>query len=126
MLAKDLPVLNEAAETVYHISLDDKIRERCEAREDFFRRQKTTERLIERQKNALKEQEQQLIRQKEILSEKDAQLSEKDAQLSEQKVQLSEQKAQLSEKDAQLSEKDKQIAQMKELLRSKGVDPEQI
>ena len=119
MLAKDLPVLNEAAETVYHISLDDKIRERCEAREDFFRRQKTTERLIERQQNTLKEQEQQLIRQKEILFEKEKQLSEKDVQLSEKDVQL-------SEKDVQLSEKDKQIAQMKELLRSKGINPEQI
>ena len=133
MLAQELPVLNEAAETVYHISLDDKIRERCEAREDFFRRQRTTERLIERQKNALKEQEQQLTRQKEILSEqekqlskKDAQLFEKDAQLSEQKAQLSEQKAQLSEQKAQLSEQEKRIAQMTELLRSNGINPEQI
>ena len=81
MLANDLPVLNEAAETVYHISLDDKIRERCEAREDFFRRQKTTERLLERQRNALKEQEEQL--------------TEKDRQLTEQKAQLTEQKAQI-------------------------------
>ena len=119
MLAKDLPVLNEAAETVYHISLDDKIRERCEAREDFFRRQKTTERLIERQQNTLKEQEQQLIRQKEILFEKEKQLSEKDVQLSEKDVQL-------SEKDVQLSEQEKKIAKMEELLRSKGIDLEQI
>ena len=78
MLANDLPVLNEAAETIYHISLNDQIRERCEAREDFFRRQRTTEHLLQLQQNELEEQRKQL-------SEKDQQISEKDQQLERMK-----------------------------------------
>ncbi|MBR1743089.1 MAG: Rpn family recombination-promoting nuclease/putative transposase, partial [Lachnospiraceae bacterium] len=97
MLAKDLPVLDEAAETIYHISLDDKIRERCEAREDFFRRQRTTERLMERQENRIKEQKQQIEDQEQTISEQKNQISEQKNQISEQKNQISEQKNQISE-----------------------------
>ena len=55
------------------MSLNDQIRERCEAREDFFRRQRTTEHLLQLQQNELEEQRKQL-------SEKDQQISEKDQQ----------------------------------------------
>ena len=85
MLAKDLPVLDEAAETIYHISLDDKIRERCEAREDFFRRQRTTERLMERQENRIKEQKQQIEDQEQTISEQKNQISEQQEQIARMK-----------------------------------------
>lgn len=92
MLAQDLPVLNEAAETVYHISLDDKIRERCEAREDFFRRQRTTERLMERKENRIKEQDQLIKTQEEQISEQQERISEQQERISEQQEQISRMK----------------------------------
>ena len=86
MLAKDLPVLDEAAETIYHISLDQRIRDRCEAREDFFRRQRTTERLLERQENKIKEQQGQITEQQEKIAEQQEQIARMKQLMSEKGI----------------------------------------
>ena len=105
MLTKDLPVIEDAAETVYHISLDDRIREQCEAREDFYRRQRTTERLIELQKEQIMAQQ--------------GQIQKKDEQIVAQQ-------GQIQKRDEQIQEKDEQIQKMKQLLLSKGIDSDQL
>ena len=66
-----------------------KIRQRCQAREDYYH---STNGLYRNYAKAQKE-----------LAEKDQQLSEKDQQLSEKNQQLSEKDQQLSEKNQQLS-----------------------
>ena len=46
MLAKNDPTLQEAAVAVWHLSLDEKIRQMCEAREDYYRRTAGREALL--------------------------------------------------------------------------------
>ena len=46
MLAKNDPTLQEAAVAVWHLSLDEKIRQICEAREDYYRRTAGREALL--------------------------------------------------------------------------------
>ena len=97
MLAQDNDYIREASETVYHLTQEEKIRQRCQAREDYYH---STNGLYRNYAKAQKE-----------LAEKDLQLSEKDQQLSEKNQQL-------SEKDQQLSEKDQKLAEMSALIDS--------
>lgn len=47
MIAQSDPNIQEAAETVYYLSQEEQIRQQCEAREEFYRRQRTTEKYME-------------------------------------------------------------------------------
>ncbi len=46
MLANSDPNMQEAATTVYRLSKEEKIRQQCEAREDYYRRTVGRERLL--------------------------------------------------------------------------------
>lgn len=60
MLAKQNEAIVEAVETVYKLSEEEKIRLQCEAREDYYRRQRDAEILRERQERKMQETQQQL------------------------------------------------------------------
>ena len=60
MLAEKNESIAEATETVYKLSEEEKIRLQCEAREDYYRRQRDAEILRERQERRMKEQERQM------------------------------------------------------------------
>lgn len=103
MLAKKDNLINEASNTVYQLSQDEKIRQQCEAREDYYRRQKTIQNIMKRQKEQLT----QLTSEKATLEKEKASLEEQKASLEEQKASLEEQKASLEE---QLANAQKTIA----------------
>lgn len=118
MLAKSDKYIQEAADSIYELTQDEKIRQQCEAREDYRRRTAGRERML---KEAL-EKNQQLTEEKQKLSEEKQQLSEEKQQLSEEKQQLSEEKQQLSKEKRQLSEENQRLYQ---LLLANGIDVEQ-
>lgn len=53
MLAKQDEFIKEASATVYQLSQEEMIRLQCQAREDYYRRQRTVQGLLERQQAAL-------------------------------------------------------------------------
>lgn len=77
MYAESDEYLQEAADTVYKLTQEEKIRQQCEAREDYYRRTAGRERLLR--------ETQELVR------EKQSQLDEKQKQLDEQKAMLDRQ-----------------------------------
>lgn len=56
MLAKQDEFINEAAATIYEVSREENIRLQCEAREDYYRRQRSVQMQMERQESLLNEQ----------------------------------------------------------------------
>ena len=66
MLAHNNPDIQEAVTTVYQLTQEDKIRQQCEAREDYYRRQNDVHRWIKKQEETIKEQD-NTIRQQEAL-----------------------------------------------------------
>lgn len=48
MLAQKNEFISEASATIYELSQEEKVRLQCEAREDFYRQQKGTERRMEK------------------------------------------------------------------------------
>ena len=56
MLAHNNNDIQEAVATVYQLTQEEKIRQQCEAREDYYRRQNDIQRLIKKQEETIKEQ----------------------------------------------------------------------
>ena len=78
MLAQKNPDIDNAVTTMFTLSNEKLIKEQMWAREDYYRRQRTYERMI-------KEQEKELADQKKTISEKDKLIAELKAQLAAQK-----------------------------------------
>lgn len=101
MIATNDSAMKEAVNTIYNLSENERIRQQCQAREDWERRTGWLIRENERQKN---------------------ELAETKAELSETKTELSETKAELSETKAELSKKDAEILALKERLRKQETE----
>ena len=111
MLAKEVPEINEAAETVFEISQDKRIRQLCEAREEYIRDQNTTKRLFEMLGKQMREQEERVREQNRQMREQEEKMKEM-GQLEEQNIQL---KKELEEKSRQLEELTERIRQLEDL-----------
>ena len=106
MVAAKNRMIDDAATTIYQLTADERIRQQCEAREDYLRRQRGIQKILERQRQQLAEQKQQLTEQKQ-------QLTEKDQQLMEQKQQLTTMKSELQEANKRLQELERQMLNRK-------------
>ena len=89
MLANTDPNLQEAVLTVYHLTQEEKVRQQCEAREDYYRRTVGREKLLRqttlerdqaiarerqaaaREKQAIAEKEHAIAREKQAIAERD-------------------------------------------------------
>ena len=55
MIAQRLPVLNEAVESIFEMSIDERLLRQYEAHEDYYRQQRTYEHLFDRQREQLEQ-----------------------------------------------------------------------
>ena len=109
-LAEELPILHEAAQTVYHITQDERIRQQCEAREEYYRMQRTTQKLFERQKQQLEEQGIKIEEQGIKIEEQGIKIEEQDTTIEEQGIKIEEQAKQLNKKEQELQEQQQKLA----------------
>ena len=90
MVASEDPAIFAAANTIYKLSEDERIRQQCEAREDYLRRELATQRRQEELDRRLAEQTEQLASMsKELASQKRA-LALKDDEIARLKALLAE------------------------------------
>ena len=75
MLATNNTIIENAAETIYRLSADEAIREQCEAREDYYRLQRTVQKELEETREELEQtkvefeqKEQYMQRTKQLFS----------------------------------------------------------
>ena len=111
MLAEKNESIAEATETVYKLSEEEMIRLQCEAREDYYRRQRDAEILRERQ-------EQQMLENKRQMQEQQRQMQEQQRQMQEQQRQMQAIKTQYQE----LLEQNRQLIAENERLRTKQAE----
>ena len=110
MVAAKNRTIDDAATTIYQLTADERIRQQCEAREDYLRRQRGIQQMLEEQRQQLAEKDQQLTEKDQQLTEKDQQLTEKDQQLTEQKQQLMKQEQQIAEQQKLIEELQKKCS----------------
>lgn len=89
MLIKSDPNFTEVTSTIYQLSQDEKIREQCEAREEYYRRANTSKRHLE---ETQKERDEAIANNKQLSAEK--------KQLREE-LDISSQKLEEAEKEIQ-------------------------
>ena len=126
MLAQDNEYIGDASATIYKLTREEEIRLQCEAREDYYRRQRSNKHLYEKvcqEKEALEktiaEKDATIAEISTVLEEKDVALEEKDATI----VEIS---TALEEKDAALEEKDALIAELKSKLAGHTITPKNM
>ena len=61
MLAQNNEYIEQASETIYQLSQEEAIRQQCEAREDYYRRENGKKEEMEAKDNIIKEQQDKII-----------------------------------------------------------------
>ena len=115
MLAEKNDAIAEATETVYKLSEEEMIRLQCEAREDYYRRQRDAEILKERWERKIQEAKREMQENKREMQEYEQKMkeNEREMQENERKIQENEQKIQENEQKMQENEQKMQEAQLK-------------
>ena len=119
MLARRNVDIQEAVGTVYRLSKEQQIRQQCEAREDYYKRERDRQkrdRLAEERERRIAEKEQQVekkeqqVEKKEQQIEKDRQeLVENQKELEQKKQELVQNKQSLAEWEERLKEKEREL-----------------
>ena len=109
MIAKKEEVLKSAASAVYQMTEDERIRERCQMREEYWNHERVKKEMMSKLENQLKKQGDQLKKQGDQLKKQGDQLKEKDDQIKQQGDQIKQQ-------GDQLKEKEEEILRLKQLL----------
>ena len=112
MLAEKNDTIAEATETVYKLSEEEMIRLQCEAREDYYRRQKDAEILRKRQERRMQEQAQQIQDQEQQIQDQEQQIQNQEQQIQDQEQQIQDQEQQIQKLEATNEELTNQINQL--------------
>lgn len=99
MLSQKNEYIGEAAETVYQLSQEEKIRMQCEAREDYYRTQQGWQDMLAQKDSIIIEKDSEIAQKDSIIIEKDSIITEKDSIITEKDNILMEKEAMLQEKD---------------------------
>lgn len=109
MLSQKNEYIGEAAETVYQLSQEEKIRMQCEAREDYYRTQQGWQDMLAQKDSIIIEKDSEIAQKDSIIIEKDSIITEKDSIITEKDSIITEKDNILMEKEAMLQEKDEAI-----------------
>ena len=85
--------IEEAANTIYRLSQDEKVRLQCEAREDYYRRQRSVQHYIEEQAEQIMEKDSRIadldLRERDsLIAEKEADLKKRDSLIAKLQAEL--------------------------------------
>ena len=101
MLTSNNSMIENAAETIYRLSADEAIREQCEAREDYYRLQRTVQKELEQTRVELEQTKVEIEQTKVELEQTKVELEQSKVELEQTKVEF-EQKEQYMQRTKQL------------------------
>ena len=84
MLASKNKYIQEASETIYKLSQKEKIRLQCEAREDYYRRQKSLQILREQQLAEIEWQNSEIERQNSEIERQNSEIERQNSEIEKQ------------------------------------------
>ncbi len=124
MCAQKDEYIQEASNTIYSLSQDENVRLQCEAREDYYRRQRSVQHYIEKQNRELAEKDSritaldsELSKRDSLIAEKEAVLRDRDSLIAEKDADLRDRDSLIAEKDADLRDRDSLIAELQDKIR---------
>ena len=119
MYAQNDEYIREASNTLYQLSQDENVRLQCEAREDYYRRQRSVQHYIEEQaeqiaeKNSVIETLDSVIREQDsVIAMKEEDIRAKDSVIAERDADIKAKDSVIAERDADIKAKDSVIAKL--------------
>ena len=109
MIAKQDDFINEASATVYQLSQEEMIRLQCEAREDFYRRQRSVQHTLDNQKDMLE-------RQNLTIKNQSAAIKNKNTTIKKQNATIDNQNATINNQNVTIKQLTDEIASLREQL----------
>ncbi len=114
MIAEKNASMLEATQTLYELNSDELTQEMCYAREEYYRRQRTMDRELERLQSEINLKENEMAEKDKAMAEKDKAMAEKDKAMAEKDKAMAEKDKVMAEKDKVMAEKDKAMAEISE------------
>ena len=115
MLARENKDIRAAVGTVYQLSREKQIRQQCEAREDYYKRERDRqwrdamaaekERMLEEKEQKVERKEQQVERKEQQVEQKEQQVEQKEQQVEQKEQFLMEWEKKLKEKELEIENK---------------------
>ena len=115
MLAKENDDILSAVGTVYQLSREQQIRQLCEARMDYYKREGDR-----RRRDAMAAEKDRMLDQKE------QRLEQKDKQLEQKEQQVEQKEQQVEQKERQVERKEQQLVERERKLREKELEVEKM
>lgn len=112
MYAQKDEYIQEASSTIYQLSQDESVRLQCEAREDYYRRQRSVQLQMEEKDSRIEEQNQQLAQKDSRIEAQDRQLAQKDSHIEALSATVSENNAAIMAKDSIIAELQAELARL--------------
>ncbi|MCM1125366.1 MAG: Rpn family recombination-promoting nuclease/putative transposase [Lachnospiraceae bacterium] len=100
MLASKNKYIEEASETIYKLSLKEKIRLQCEAREDYYRRQKSMQLMREQQLAEIEKQSSQIEQQNSEIERQNSEIERQNSEIEKQNSKIEKQAAIIQQKES--------------------------
>ncbi len=88
MLSKSNEYLQEAVSTAYQLSQDERIRQQCEAREEYYRIENTRKLRLERAEEKVIQRDQIIVEQKRAIADKDQAIAEQKQTIADKDMQI--------------------------------------
>lgn len=127
MLAENNEYIKTASDTIYQITQEDRIRMQCEAREDYYRRQRSVQIQMDRAQKAAAEAKERLAAAEEriAVAKTKAEAAEKQAEAAEERAKAAEERAKAANEradaaEAEIAAKHAEIARLKAELAAKS------
>ena len=114
--------IEEAANTIYRLSQDEKVRLQCEAREDYYRRQRSVQHYIEEQAEQIAEKDSRIAQKEAELKARDSRIADLDANLRERDSRIAEKEADLKARDSLITQKESDLRARDSLIAQKESD----
>lgn len=126
MYAQKDEYMQEASNTIYQLSQDENVRLQCEAREDYYRRQRSVQHYIEEQETRLIEKDSRIVELDATLKERDSRIADLDTVLKERDCLLAQKESDLKERDCLIAQKESDLKERDCLIAQLQAEMEQL
>ena len=97
MLAEQNEFIDNASSTVYQLSQEESIRLQCEAREDYYRRQRSFQHHMDRQEEMINSQQEKIDFQQKEIATQQKEIASQQKEIATQKEEIDSLRKQLNE-----------------------------
>ncbi len=126
MLAQNNEYIKEAADTIFRLCQDERVRAECRAREDHYRTQLGIQQMMDRQAAALEQQNAEIQSRNAEIEAQAAEIQSQNAEIEAQAAEIQSRNAEIEAQAAEIQSQNAEIDKLKAWIKAHGYDPTDI